>query len=111
MRAPKRSGTLRVTPPLPRRTVRVPERSRRTTYYVSAGPAGPGVEAIVVGPDGALWFGTDVGVSRFDGATSTNYTTRDGLAYDRVVSIAVAADGAMWFGTYGEGVSRYVPAK
>jgi ligand-binding sensor domain-containing protein len=67
------------------------------------------VEAIVVAPDGALWFGTWDGVSRFDGQTWTTYTTKDGLTNDSVEAIAVAPDGALWFGT-GGGVSRYEPS-
>jgi ligand-binding sensor domain-containing protein len=61
-----------------------------------------------VASDGALWFGTRGGVSRFDGGTWTTYTTDDGLADNYVTSIAVAPDGALWFGTFG-GVSRYLP--
>jgi sugar lactone lactonase YvrE len=59
-----------------------------------------------VAPDGALWFGTGAGVSRFDGPTWITYTTDDGLADNDVRSIAVSPDGALWFGTR-DGVSRF----
>ncbi len=58
--------------------------------------------------DGALWFGTWEGISRFDGEAWTTFTTNDGLVSNGVQSIAVAPDGALWFGTFG-GVSRYLP--
>jgi len=64
------------------------------------------VRAVAVAPDGTLWFGTSAGVSRFDGATWTTYTTRDGLAANRVSSVTVGPDGTLWFGT-AAGVSRF----
>ena len=57
--------------------------------------------------DGALWFGTEGGVSRFDGESWTTYTTEDGLASNDVWSIAMTPDGALWFGARG-GISRYL---
>jgi ligand-binding sensor domain-containing protein len=93
-----------------------PIKTEHCTRWVEAGPeaglcetAIVGVYSIAVASDGALWFGTQYGgVSRFDGARWTTYTTKDGLASNRVLSIAVAPDGALWFGTEG-GVSRYLP--
>jgi ligand-binding sensor domain-containing protein len=55
-----------------------------------------------------MWFRTlDGGVSRYDGKTFVNFTTKDGLAGNNVVSIHRDADGALWFGTTYAGVSRY----
>ena len=56
--------------------------------------------------DGALWFGTAEGVSRYDGITWQSHTVADGLAGSEVRSAYESADGAMWFGT-SAGVSRY----
>lgn len=56
-------------------------------------------QRIGVAPDGALWFATSAGVSRFDGASWTTYTEADGLANNTITSVAVAADGAPCFGT------------
>jgi ligand-binding sensor domain-containing protein len=68
-----------------------------------------GVLSLAVGPDDALWAGTDAsGVFRYDGETWTNYTEEDGLAGKLVASIAVTPDGALWFGTDG-GLCRYLP--
>lgn len=66
------------------------------------------VQAIAVAPDGALWFGTNGGVSRFDGKDWTTYRTTDGLVNRIVLPIAFAPDGALWFGTLG-GLSRFLP--
>jgi len=48
---------------------------------------------------GILWFGTDMGVSRYDGSTFTSFTMKNGLPDDRVNAIHHDADGVMWFGT------------
>jgi YVTN family beta-propeller protein len=69
--------------------------------------AGNNVQGIVQAADGALWFATYNGVSRFDGAAWTTYTTADGLVSDYVQSVAGAADGTLWFGTSWMGVSRF----
>jgi ligand-binding sensor domain-containing protein/tRNA A-37 threonylcarbamoyl transferase component Bud32 len=105
-----------------------PERGSFAKYTTLDGLAGNTVQAIVVGPDGALWLSTGSwglfgtvgnGVSRYDPAAGTwqTFTTAEGLAGDTVSAIAVGPDGALWFGTdssalfgNGNGASRYDPA-
>jgi streptogramin lyase len=58
--------------------------------------------------EGNIWIGTcDAGVSEFDGANWTTYTTSDGLANNRINIIAIDAEGNKWFGSEGGGVSRF----
>ena len=64
------------------------------------------VLAILQDRQGDLWFGTAGGVSRYDGAQFTTFTTENGLAHNRVSSIVEDRQGNLWFGTWG-GVSRY----
>jgi ligand-binding sensor domain-containing protein len=64
------------------------------------------VGAVAVTPDGALWFNTVNGVSRFDGQTRTTYTTADGLPHNSVTVLTVAPDGTLWAGT-GSGVAWF----
>jgi sugar lactone lactonase YvrE len=64
------------------------------------------VSAIAVDGEGALWFGTSGGVSRFDGDNWTTYTVEDGLADNSVGGIVADREGLLWFGTSG-GVSRF----
>ncbi|HSO88212.1 MAG TPA: two-component regulator propeller domain-containing protein [Draconibacterium sp.] len=64
--------------------------------------------SIFIAPDGAKWFGTDMGVARHIGQNSlenwTAFTTKDGLVNDFVQAITSDKDGKIWFGTKG-GVS------
>ena len=46
--------------------------------------------------DGAVWFATDRGLSRFDGATWTTLTEADGLADDEVHGALVSPSGIVW---------------
>jgi len=53
------------------------------------------------------WFGTDSGVSSFDGNNWMAYTTLNLLTENVVRSIAAALDGWIYFGTEGAGVDRF----
>ncbi len=65
------------------------------------------VESILEDKNGNLWFGTDGGVSKYDGELFTHFTVKEGLSNNRVKSILEDKDGNIWFGTNGGGVSRY----
>ena len=69
-----------------------------THYTMFDGLANNCVNAIGRDPDGLLWFGTDSGVSCFDGARFQNYGVADGVVCQRVLSISAAPDGTLWFG-------------
>lgn len=55
---------------------------------------------------GYMWFATDVGVSRFNGQTFTNFTVSDGLTDNEVFEIHEDGNGRLWFLTYS-GVPCY----
>ena len=75
-------------------------------YDVRDGLSGDDVLCLHQDRAGYLWFGTDNGVSRFDGQEFVSFSTADGLAANRVVSIAEDGAGHLWFGTDG-GVSHF----
>ena len=77
------------------------------TYDHFDGLAANRVVVIHRAADGIMWFGTNRGISRYDGQTFVNFTTADGLAANSVIAIHSGPDGTMWFGTWGGGVSRY----
>jgi signal transduction histidine kinase/ligand-binding sensor domain-containing protein len=83
---------------------------RWTVYDRSAGLASNRVGAIHQAGDGALWFATAAGVSRFDGEQWKTFSASDGLGANQVFAITETDDGALWFATLGGGASRYAPS-
>jgi len=55
---------------------------------------------------GNFWFGTDSGVSKFNGKIFINYTKANGLINNNINCIEKDKDGNMWFGT-DSGVSKF----
>ncbi|UYQ95011.1 hypothetical protein MKQ68_07875 [Chitinophaga horti] len=51
---------------------------------------------------GIIWLGTGGGVSRYDGKSFRNFTTRDGLTNNDVHAIVQDETGKIWFGTRGD---------
>ncbi|MBL0073094.1 MAG: hypothetical protein IPP34_15360 [Bacteroidetes bacterium] len=47
--------------------------------------------------DGFMWFGTDAGVSRFDGKEFVNYGVQDGVSDSDVLRIFEDSKGRIWF--------------
>jgi ligand-binding sensor domain-containing protein len=72
-----------------------------TNYSTNDGLINENVYQVAAAPDGAIWFGTRAGLSRFDGAAWLNYTTDNGLPHNWVTALAVATDGRVWVGTAG----------
>lgn len=62
----------------------------------NSGITGNRVYNVCSAPDGAVWFATDTGLSRFDGEKWTSWTTRDGLISYRIGSVAVDSRGRVW---------------
>ena len=59
------------------------------------------VWSILQDAEGAMWFGTDTGLSRYDGTCFTNYTSADGLVGDDVNTLYLDREGRLWIGTVG----------
>ncbi len=64
------------------------------------------VSSILEDQNGNLWFGTDGGVSRYDGESSTHFTEKEGLSNNSVLSMFEDRSENLWFGTNG-GVSLH----
>ena len=56
------------------------------------------VRAIAQTPDGVMWFGTDNGLSRFDGRLIQNFTLGESGS-NRVLALKAASTGQLWIGT------------
>lgn len=63
------------------------------------GLAGNIVYSIAQSPDGTLWFGTNKGVTAYDGTEFRSYDTGGGA--EHIYTITIAPDGAVWAGTRG----------
>ena len=50
------------------------------------------------GPDGAYWFGTFGGISRWHNGEWSHWTKQRGLKANRVFTVAVTPDNTLWFG-------------
>ncbi|MFH1140524.1 MAG: hypothetical protein V1724_02385, partial [Chloroflexota bacterium] len=81
------------------------EDSRWTTFTTQDGLIGNNVHAIW-GDNHTIWFGTDEGVSRYDGMKWKSFTAAEGLAGNKVKAIWGDGKGAVWIGT-STGLSRY----
>jgi len=72
-----------------------------TTYNTSDGLASDSVLSIAMDAEGNKWFGTNGGVSVFDGENWTTYNmSNSDLVFNRVNAIAIDQEGNKWFGTY-----------
>lgn len=62
--------------------------------------------------EGIIWFGTEGGLSKFDGlkknrGSFVNYSVNDGLTHNSVLSLCEDKEKNIWTGTYGGGVSMF----
>ncbi|MCW5550611.1 MAG: hypothetical protein KIS67_00455 [Verrucomicrobiae bacterium] len=69
------------------------------TYTTREGLPDENAWVVCEAPDGAVWMGTDGGVSRLHENRLETWTTEHGLARDYIRAVAVAADGTVWIGT------------
>lgn len=85
--------------------------SRYVKYTQDDGLWETQLNAVAVAPDGAVWFGSQLGLTRFDGETWQTFGGEVGLGHADsgvyvVYDIVTGPDGALWCGTAG-GVSRF----
>ena len=67
------------------------------------------VRAILSDSEGNLWFGTDEGVSKYDGENFQNIWLKEVLTLGYIRTIFEDSEGAMWFITTHSGVIKYIP--
>jgi ligand-binding sensor domain-containing protein len=58
---------------------------------------------------GFMWFGTESGISRFDGKSFRNFSTRDGLTDTEILDIFCATNGELWLIPFGSSPMRFDP--
>jgi signal transduction histidine kinase/ligand-binding sensor domain-containing protein len=74
----------------------------RTTWRVRNGFSLGNIYVIAQTPDGYLWFGTEFGLFRFDGARSVPWQPPPGqrLPDKNINALLVTRDGTLWIGTF-----------
>lgn len=79
-----------------------------TTYKEVDGLASDNVNAVSIDSNGDVWFGTQAGISKFDGNTWTtiNTTTDPDLVDNSILALLIDGNGNIWAGT-DFGVSKF----
>jgi len=92
-----------------------------TQFLADEGIISEIVKAVAQDTAKGFWFGTDKGVSHYNGKIWRNYTEAEGLISNTIHDIAIDLDGSLWFatnkgishltGTYSSIDNDYLPKK
>ena len=77
-------------------------------YGVEDGMASSEVYCVIEDSKGYVWFGTDGGVSKFNGYEFTNYSTLDGLTDNTVFKLYEDYKGRIWYSTFSGGIGYFL---
>lgn len=80
-------------------------------YNTQDGLAGSTVYDICQDKDGYLWFGTETGLSRYDGTHFKTFTVRDGLPANEIFGFYVDSHKRMWMNCLKNSVCYYLNGK
>lgn len=75
-----------------------------THYNIENGLSGSRVYCTAEDNEGFLWFGTETGLSRFDGTAFKNFTTADGLTDNTVRKIFCDSRGRIWITVFRKSI-------
>jgi ligand-binding sensor domain-containing protein len=82
-----------------------------THYESKDGLPGSTVYCMTQDKDGFLWFGTDIGLSRFDGTHFKNFTKEDGLPDNEIIQLFADSKGRVWIAPFKKSVCYYYKGK
>jgi ligand-binding sensor domain-containing protein len=82
-----------------------------TQYDSHNGLAGSTVYCMTQDKDGFLWFGTETGLSRFDGTHFKNFFTDDGLPSNEIIQLFTDSRGRIWMAPFKNTVCYYYKGK
>jgi len=80
-------------------------------YSVADGLAGSTVYGMARDKDGFLWFGTETGLSRYDGAHFKNFYTSDGLPDNEIIKLFVDSRNRVWIVPFKSSICYYQNGK
>lgn len=95
-------------------TVSISSISQQYNYYhydVKDGLSGNTVYSLTQDKDGFMWFGTETGLSRFDGNNFKNYTADDGLYDNEIINVFVDSKNRVWIFPFKSAVYYYYQGK
>ncbi|MBT5056359.1 MAG: response regulator [Gemmatimonadetes bacterium] len=105
-RVPSTEGTVRALGA--GNPIRAGQGARRGAWWtlgVIDGVQGGIARSIVQDHNGYLWFGTQGGLHRYDGAQILHYKRSDGLLSQAITALILTKDGSLWIGS-NAGLSR-----
>ena len=76
-------------------------------YDSKEGLASATVYCMTQDKDGFLWFGTEAGMSRFDGTHFRNFTKEDGLPDNEVIQLFADSKGRVWISPFKKTICYY----
>ncbi|WP_207515587.1 sensor histidine kinase [Longitalea luteola] len=82
-----------------------------THYDTKEGLAGSTVFCMAQDKDGFIWFGTETGLSRFDGTHFKNFTREDGLPDNDIIQLFPDSKGRVWLSPFQKSVCYYYKGK
>lgn len=82
-----------------------------TQYNIKEGLAGSTVYCSLQDKDGFMWFGTETGLSRFDGSNFKNFTTADGLTDNEILKMFCDSKGRLWLSLFKKDICYYYKGK
>lgn len=82
-----------------------------TNYNTKEGLTGSTVYCIAQDQDKFLWFGTETGLSRFDGTHFKNFTTADGLPDNEILKLFVDSRNRIWMIPFRYSICYYWKGK
>lgn len=74
-------------------------------FDTKQGLAGSTVYDICQDQDGFIWFGTENGLSRFDGSNFKNFTVKDGLPDNEILKLFADSKGRVWLGPFSKNIA------
>jgi ligand-binding sensor domain-containing protein len=80
-------------------------------YDSKDGLAGSTVYCMTQDTEGFLWFGTETGLTRFDGTHYKNFTLEDGLPDNEIIQLFADTKGRVWISPFRRAVAFYYKGK
>ena len=80
-------------------------------YDTRDGLAGSVVYCMAQDLDGFMWFGTETGLSRFDGKHFKNFSTEEGLPDNEIIKLFVDSKNRVWIMPFKESLCYYQKGK